>query len=438
MMDNLEQNPQPLVEAENLSEVFIKTDPATEDDQELKHHLLYLDAERRVVPLTYKGIELRLPEHSYFRHIHPALLSFRSRKNVTSVVLLQRRVHKGTEPLRTIDEVLTALGHDRKPMDNVLTVFKDGQRILGLIDPEDSAIAISHYQLQSWYPILTAMWCGLASVVDEQRRRTVSYLWDYNDWTPAFEEAGWFAAPETAPVSDVVEVIDALHHWQNYKKSVATVVTSQLAEGPVCPTETVALPALLSGQVQNQYVQIVGIAAIDAEGGLGKDGDLLFKIPGDLKRFRNLTLGHPVIMGVNTFRSLPVPLKGRQMIVVSTDIKRTRMEVSQRGWDAMVLGLDEAITTAKLLAALAGVYRAYVIGGAQLLRACLAAQYIDAFELTQLDEVIPGADVVFPIKDLLKCKDRSDLWKKTWVKTRTSERMYSGGLTYRFSTFNLQ
>ena len=63
--------------------------------------------------------------------------------------------------------------------------------------------------------------------------------------------------------------------------------------------------------------QISLIAAIDENGGLGKDNHLLCHLPADLKHFKNLTLGKPILMGRNTHDSIGKPLPGRQNIVLS-------------------------------------------------------------------------------------------------------------------------
>ena len=62
------------------------------------------------------------------------------------------------------------------------------------------------------------------------------------------------------------------------------------------------------------------IVAIAENNGIGKDNQLLWHIPADLKRFKQITLGHTVIMGKNTFLSLPRgPLKNRRNIVITND-----------------------------------------------------------------------------------------------------------------------
>lgn len=62
------------------------------------------------------------------------------------------------------------------------------------------------------------------------------------------------------------------------------------------------------------------IVAVAANNAIGKDNDLLWHISDDLKRFKQITLGHKMIMGKNTFLSLPVrPLPKRTSIVITDD-----------------------------------------------------------------------------------------------------------------------
>lgn len=66
--------------------------------------------------------------------------------------------------------------------------------------------------------------------------------------------------------------------------------------------------------------QISIIVAIAANNGIGKDNDLLWHIPEDLKRFKKLTTGHNIIMGKRTYESLPIrPLPNRTSIVITDD-----------------------------------------------------------------------------------------------------------------------
>ena len=80
------------------------------------------------------------------------------------------------------------------------------------------------------------------------------------------------------------------------------------------------------------------IVAIAENNGIGKNNDLLWHISADLKRFKQITLDHTVIMGKNTFLSLPVrPLKNRRNIVI-TDNPSDRFEGC-----TTVFSIDEAI-----------------------------------------------------------------------------------------------
>jgi len=90
---------------------------------------------------------------------------------------------------------------------------------------------------------------------------------------------------------------------------------------------------------------------------IGKNNDLLFHLPNDLKRFKEITTGHPVIMGRNTLLSLPKgALPNRRNIVITDnpDEKFDRCE--------MVFSIDEAVETVKNEA------EAFIIGGGMIYR----------------------------------------------------------------------
>ena len=63
------------------------------------------------------------------------------------------------------------------------------------------------------------------------------------------------------------------------------------------------------------------VAAVDRRGGLGKDNQLLYRFEEDMARFRSLTMGHPVIMGSKTYRSIGRPLPGRENLVLSRSLE---------------------------------------------------------------------------------------------------------------------
>lgn len=113
---------------------------------------------------------------------------------------------------------------------------------------------------------------------------------------------------------------------------------------------------------------------------IGRDGRLPWNIPGDLHRFRDLTMGNAVIMGRVTYEEIGHPLPGRLNIVVS----RTQRYEGKNLCTAS--SLDEAI-------ALAGNRDAFVSGGARLFAEAL--NLVDVMYVTEIDADVPG-DVFFP------------------------------------------
>ncbi|HEX6638383.1 MAG TPA: type 3 dihydrofolate reductase [Steroidobacteraceae bacterium] len=95
------------------------------------------------------------------------------------------------------------------------------------------------------------------------------------------------------------------------------------------------------------------VAAAD-NGVIGRDNQLPWHLPDDLKRFKQLTLGKPIVMGRKTFDSIGKPLPGRQNIVVTRDANYRREGVT------VVHGVDEALRAAGVSPEI------MVIGGAEL------------------------------------------------------------------------
>lgn len=133
--------------------------------------------------------------------------------------------------------------------------------------------------------------------------------------------------------------------------------------------------------------RISQIAAIDRARGLGNSGDLIYKIPDDLKRFREMTSGHPVIMGRKTWESLPDavrPMPGRTNIVV------TRQADYPADGASVATSVEAALA---MVEAAPGSQEIYVIGGGDLYTAALP--YTDRLYLTLVDDERP-ADTFFP------------------------------------------
>lgn len=125
------------------------------------------------------------------------------------------------------------------------------------------------------------------------------------------------------------------------------------------------------------------IAVIGKNRELGKDNHLLWHIPGDLKRFRALTTGHPVIMGRKTFESIGHALPGRTNFVISRSMNRSDVTV--------VSSLDEAFKKAQ---SAPGGEEQFVIGGSQIYAQAIGRA--DRLYLTVVDARAPDADVFFP------------------------------------------
>jgi dihydrofolate reductase len=127
------------------------------------------------------------------------------------------------------------------------------------------------------------------------------------------------------------------------------------------------------------------VVAVSKNGVIGRDGGLPWHISSDLKRFKEITMGKPIIMGRKTWESLPKkPLPGRRNIVLTKKIK-------DLGEGAEIVGtIDQAITLA------AGAPEVCVIGGGEIYRQFLP--HANRIYLTEVDLVVEG-DTRFPELD---------------------------------------
>lgn len=129
------------------------------------------------------------------------------------------------------------------------------------------------------------------------------------------------------------------------------------------------------------------IVARAANGCIGRDNKLPWYLPGDLKYFKRMTLGKPIIMGRKTWESLKGPLPGRCNIVITR----------QTGYEAegakVVATLEEAIQLAESVALIDGVEDAVVIGGAEIY--ALALPKISRMYVTEVHADVEG-DAFFP------------------------------------------
>lgn len=129
------------------------------------------------------------------------------------------------------------------------------------------------------------------------------------------------------------------------------------------------------------------IAAVAANGAIGNKGDLIYRLPSDLVRFKKLTTAHSVIMGRKTFESLPNgPLPNRKNIVItSRNLGRDDIVCAESIEDAVIKANacepDEEI---------------FIIGGASVYSEMLKRDLIDKIYLTEIGDTPEEADAFFP------------------------------------------
>ncbi len=134
-------------------------------------------------------------------------------------------------------------------------------------------------------------------------------------------------------------------------------------------------------------VRISIIVAMAQNGCIGKNNKMPWHISDDLKRFKSLTTGHPVIMGRKTFESILAyinkPLPNRKNIIISRYGFKTNHKVD------IFSNIEKAISHSK------GLYKneVFIIGGAQIYKQSL--QYADKLYLTKIHKAIEG-DSFFP------------------------------------------
>jgi dihydrofolate reductase len=132
------------------------------------------------------------------------------------------------------------------------------------------------------------------------------------------------------------------------------------------------------------------VVAVAKNGVIGRDGDLPWRIPSDLKRFKAATLGKPVIMGRKTWESLPrKPLPGRPNIILSRSM-------SAAPGAQVVSSVEAALDAGAAAAAECGTGEVCLIGGARLYADML--DLVDRIYLTEVD-LEPQGDVVFGALD---------------------------------------
>ncbi|MCU0819066.1 MAG: dihydrofolate reductase [Beijerinckiaceae bacterium] len=133
--------------------------------------------------------------------------------------------------------------------------------------------------------------------------------------------------------------------------------------------------------------EIVLIAAQAKNRVIGDDNQLIWRLKSDLKHFRALTMGHPVILGRKTYDSIGKPLPGRSMIVLTRDPawQADGVRVAHSEGEALAIAREEA---EKL-----GVKAVFVAGGGEIYR--LFLPLAQRLEITEVD-LEPAGDATFP------------------------------------------
>ena len=146
-------------------------------------------------------------------------------------------------------------------------------------------------------------------------------------------------------------------------------------------------------------VPVALIVAVARNGVIGRDGDLPWRLSSDLKLFRRLTMGKPIVMGRRTWATLArKPLDGRDNIVVTRDVSFSAPGAS------VVHSVAEALSAAQRSAAASGAEEIMIIGGAEIYRELLPVA--DRIYLTEVDASPPG-DAVFPRLDARQWREVS-------------------------------
>ena len=146
-------------------------------------------------------------------------------------------------------------------------------------------------------------------------------------------------------------------------------------------------------------VKLCAIVAMGQNRVIGRDGDLPWQLSADLKSFKAITSGKPIILGRKTWESLPFrPLPGRENIVLSRD--GNYAAPSARVYSSLAPAINVAIAIARKQ----GVDEVFIAGGGTVYER--AMERVDRLYLTRVD-ASPDGDALFPDIDMSE-------WKTVW------------------------
>lgn len=155
------------------------------------------------------------------------------------------------------------------------------------------------------------------------------------------------------------------------------------------------------------------IVSIGQDYAIGREGGLAFYISDDLRHFKALTMGHPIIMGRRTFESLPKgALPGRRNIVIT------------RNAEFAAANVETAPSLEAAIAMTADAEQAFILGGGSVY--AQAMPIANTLEITHIEATDPQADTHFPAID-------PQQWELVSETAPTADSR--SGLTYRFATY---
>lgn len=155
---------------------------------------------------------------------------------------------------------------------------------------------------------------------------------------------------------------------------------------------------LFQGSVTKTMI-ISLIVAMDRNGVIGSQGGMPWRLPADLRYFKKVTMGKPVVMGRKTFKSIGKPLPGRHNIVLT------------RSHSFAAPGCTVVHSPAAALTAAGNAEEVMIIGGAEIYRQFLPCS--DRIYLTRIDAAFEG-DTVFP-------ELRAREWRATWEEAHKAD-----------------
>lgn len=140
------------------------------------------------------------------------------------------------------------------------------------------------------------------------------------------------------------------------------------------------------------------VVAIAKNYAIGKDNDLLWRLPDDFKFFKKVTSGHHIIMGRRTYESMPNPLPNRTSVVITRN-KDYRVPEGHYVVHSLEAALELCIAK--------GLTETMIIGGGKVYSEAVEKNYVDRMLITEVNVTIKEADAFFPRFDKSEWKEEN-------------------------------